>query len=98
MRRTVVLAVMSLAVLLVVGWRWWSVPLATGPAPDPNYCRYLSSEEGELVEGLLGLEVKTRDRTHTMTWPVGFTARRSAEGIEVLSASGTVVAATGHTY
>jgi hypothetical protein len=75
------------------------VPLATGPKPEPIYCAYLSYGEGELIEdGWSGVKVKNEYETYTMTWPIGFTARRSGEGIEVLSPDGTVWAASGHRY
>jgi hypothetical protein len=94
----------SLTALLIAGWWLWlrdpnSVRLATGPKPEPLYCNYLSYAEGELVEdGRTGTAYKYEDDVHPLTWPIGFTARRSGESIEVLSPDGTVWAVTGHKY
>lgn len=98
------LVVVPLVVLLFAWWRGWSldpnsVRLATGPKPEPIFCNYLSYGEGELTENWLsGVQVTNEYETYTMTWPEGFTARRSGGRIEVLSPNGTVWATSGRIY
>ena len=77
-----------------------AVRLATGPKPEPNYCAYTQYNEGELVEDRsAGTAYKvSEDYIIPLTWPDGFTARRSGESIEVLAPDGTVWAVTGRRY
>ena len=73
--------------------------LSTGTAPDPLFCSYLSYGQGEFVEDAVhGTAVKNENGTYALIWPVGFTARRSGEGIEVVNTIGEVIAVTGHKY
>ncbi len=89
----------SLAALLVAG-RWFYIPLRTGPAPE-GYCgAYDTSYSGELVEDLwAGTASKVSDNhSIPLTWPEGFSTRRSGGNVEVLGPAGGVVAVTGRRY
>jgi hypothetical protein len=82
------------------------VKLATaeGDLPAPSDltapCPYDHSNVGLLmVDPESGTAAQTRDGTHPLIWPLGFTGRQLAGGgVEVLSRNGGVVATTGNQY
>ena len=96
----------SLAALLLAGCgsSAESVRLltATRPNPDglPDGACPLWQVQGELIEeATAGTAVRQPDGvTITLAWPMGYTARRPGETIEVLDARGQVVAVTGRKY
>ncbi len=77
-------------------------PLKTGslyPNADPRYVGcYTSGVSGELVEdpgaGTAIIDGLSHQRA-LVTWPIGWTARRSAFGVSVVNLQGDVVAWTG---
>jgi hypothetical protein len=77
-------------------------PLKTGslyPNADPNMVAcYTSGVSGDLVDdpvaGTAIIDEVSHKRT-LVTWPIGFTARRSVFGVSVIDRQGHVVARTG---
>ena len=97
-------ALVSLAALLLAGCGSSAdpVPLLTATEPDGpgNGACYLWYGQGELIEdATAGTAVKQPDGVIIeLSWPMGYTARRSGGTIEVLDTSGQVAAVTGRKY
>ena len=96
----------SLAALLLAGCGSGgeSVPLLTATKPNHGGLQdgacYLWRVQGELIEdATAGTAVRQPDGViDALMWPMGYTARRSGETIEVLDTRGQVVAVTGRKY
>ena len=96
----------SLAALLLAGCgsgaEFVRLLTATEPHPEglPDGACLLWQERGELIEdATAGTAVRQPDGVIiTLAWPMGYTARRSGETIEVLDTRGQVVAVTGRKY
>ena len=103
MRKPPLFAGVALLVLAGAGATYGiPVPLKTGsvyPNSDPALVGcYLSSASGELVDdptaGTAILDGFTHQRA-LVTWPIGWSARRSLFGVSVVNSRGEVVATTG---
>lgn len=99
MRR--IIAAAAVGVIVVLGWTAWSqpwkpaVPLLTGVSPDACYAGGESGQTGPLLPDE---RFGTRFRGQPVMWRDGYKARLAGGQVEVLNASGLVVATTGRLY
>jgi len=81
--------------LAVVTSFLWPVPLWTAPDDGMVGC-YTSGTFGVLTtDSTYGTAIIERDARVPVMWPHGYSGRRSVTGVEVVDASGHVVARTG---
>ena len=97
-RRGLLAAGLGLAVFAIVlaGWSFVSVPIRTGTLSGGVGC-YTSGTSGELVaDPVSGVAIIERGgRRVAVTWPPGWTARRSVLDVEIVTAAGDVHMRTG---
>jgi hypothetical protein len=81
--------------LAVVTSFLWPVPLWTAPDEEMVGC-YTSGTSGVLTtDSTYGTAIIERDARVPVMWPHGYSGRRSVTAVEVVDASGHVVARTG---